>query len=145
MRALLLAAGLGTRLSPITNVLPKCLVPINGRPLLEYWLHYLSAVNISPFLVNMHHLSKIVQQFLDYGPFFKKNSTVYEPTLLGTGGTALNNREFFGNDPLMLIHTDNLSFCDFQAFVKSHQLINATAILYLLPLQQKESLIDFNQ
>ena len=54
MKALLLAAGLGTRLRPLTNTIPKCLVPINGKALLEYWLENLSKVGISEFLINTH-------------------------------------------------------------------------------------------
>ena len=52
MRALLLAAGLGTRLRPITNTIPKCLVPINGTPLLQIWIEQLSEAGIGPFLIN---------------------------------------------------------------------------------------------
>nr|HPJ97492.1 NTP transferase domain-containing protein [Syntrophales bacterium] len=51
MRALLLAAGLGTRLQPLTRDIPKCLIPIDGRPLLEYWFAMLSAAGVSPLLV----------------------------------------------------------------------------------------------
>lgn len=60
MRALLLAAGLGTRLRPLTDTLPKCLVPINGRPLIEYWLRMLRDADVYFILVNLHYLADMV-------------------------------------------------------------------------------------
>jgi|SaaInlStandDraft_4_1057021.scaffolds.fasta_scaffold07537_3 mannose-1-phosphate guanylyltransferase len=70
MKALLLAAGLGTRLKPITNTIPKCLVPINGKPLLEN----LSAIGIDEFLINTFYLSEQVEKFV--------NSSKYKVTLV---------------------------------------------------------------
>ena len=64
MRALLLAAGLGTRLRPLTNYLPKCLVPIHGRPLLDYWLETLLENGIEQVLINTHYMAPMVQQYL---------------------------------------------------------------------------------
>ena len=64
VRALLLAAGLGTRLQPLTDQWPKCLMPIGERPLLEYWLETLWRSGISEVLVNLHHLPEIVEIFL---------------------------------------------------------------------------------
>ena len=64
MRALLLAAGLGTRLRPITDKIPKCLVPIQGRPLLEIWLDKLCEVGVQEFLVNTHYLAAQVEEFI---------------------------------------------------------------------------------
>jgi len=121
MRALLLAAGLGTRLQPLTRDIPKCLIPIDGRPLLEYWFAMLSAAGVSPLLVNIHHHSDKVRQFIDRSPYGRIVTTVYEEKLLGTGGTLLKNREFFGSEPLMLVHADNLSLFDVQSFIESHR------------------------
>jgi len=120
MKALLLAAGLGTRLRQLTTIIPKCLLPINGRPLLEYWLKYLSETGVTPTLVNLHYLPNVVEEYLIQSPFASQISTVHEETLLGTGGTLLHNREFFREEPTMLIHADNLCSCDFRAFVSSH-------------------------
>ena len=64
MRAILLSAGLGTRLRPLTNEVPKCLVPINGRPLLDIWLEKLTLSGFGPFLVNTHYLSGQVERHL---------------------------------------------------------------------------------
>ena len=60
VRALLLAGGLGTRLQPLTDEWPKCLMPIGERPLLEYWLETLFSIDVNEVIVNLHHHSKIV-------------------------------------------------------------------------------------
>ena len=116
MRAILLAAGLGTRLQPITNKIPKCLVEINGRPLLDYWLDLLSNPGISEILINLHYLPDMVVEYIKNCKYTKQITIVYENTLLGTGGTLLKNRAFYGQDPVMLIHADNLSLFDMRAF-----------------------------
>lgn len=118
MRALLLAAGLGTRLRPITDTLPKCLVEIHGRPLLDYWVELLSRGGIDHILVNLHFLPERVKSYLDTCGYPVNITTVYEEELLGTGGTLLKNREFFAGEPAMLIHADNLSLFDVRAFIQ---------------------------
>ncbi len=121
MKALLLAAGLGTRLKPITDTLPKCLVPINGKPLLQYWLENLSDVGVDEFLINTSYLHEKVEEFISNSKFKDKITLVYEKELLNTGGTLLVNKEFFNEEPFMLIHADNLSFCDFIDFINKHK------------------------
>lgn len=120
MRALLLCAGLGTRLKPVTNTVPKCLVPINGKPLLQYWLDNLFDAGITEFLINTHYLHKQIEEYVDSSIYKNKITLIYEKELLNTGGTLLANKDFFENEPFMLVHADNLSFCDFKIFIKSH-------------------------
>ena len=124
MKALLLAAGLGTRLRPITNTVPKCLVPINGKPLLEYWLESLTKVGVDEFLINTSYLSEQVEAFVLSSKYKERVTLSYEEELLNTGGTLLANREFFKNEPFMLIHADNLSFGNFKEFIKTHHSSN---------------------
>ena len=123
MKALLLAAGLGTRLRPITNTIPKCLVPINGKPLLEYWLENLVRIGITEFLINTHYFSEQVVEFIKNSTYNSMVTVIYEKELLNTAGTILANKDFFksNDEPFMVIHADNLCFCDFQAFVDSHK------------------------
>jgi mannose-1-phosphate guanylyltransferase len=121
MRALLLAAGLGTRLQPLTKDVPKCLIEIDGKPLLEYWVTMLYNGGVFPLLVNLHHHAEKVRHFIDNSPYRKFVRTIYEEKLLGTGGTLLKNRNFFGNEPLMLVHADNLSIFDVRAFINTHK------------------------
>ncbi len=117
MRALLLAAGLGTRLAPITNTVPKCLVEIEGRPLLSYWLELLDNGGLRDILVNLHYLPDLVRTYIAGSPYAGHVATVYEDRLLGTGGTLLNNKAFFKNEPVMVVHADNLSLFDLQSFI----------------------------
>jgi len=122
MKALLLAAGLGTRLRPLTDSVPKCLVPVNGKPLMEYWLEMFCTAEIEPVIVNLHYMSKKVEAYIKSSPSREIVKTVYEKELLGTGGTLLKNRVFFDDDPIMLVHGDNLSVFDMNAFINAHDL-----------------------
>jgi mannose-1-phosphate guanylyltransferase len=120
LRALLLAAGLGTRLRPVTDSVPKCLVSINGRPLLDYWIELLSNGGVVEVLVNLHYLADQVRAYVAGRPYGVNIQTVYEETLLGTGGTLLKNRSFFGDEAVMVIHADNLSDFDVRGFIRSY-------------------------
>ncbi len=121
MRALLLAAGLGTRLRPITNTTPKCLVDINGRPLMDYWLELLGNGGISEILINLHYKPEAVRSYVESSIYHERITIVYEEKLLGTGGTLLKNKEFFKHEPLMLVHADNLSMFDVNAFTQRYE------------------------
>lgn len=121
MKAILLAAGFGSRLRPLTDTIPKCLVPVRGRPLLDLWLENLSAAGIGPFLVNTHYLSDVVRRHVDQHPLRHQISLIHEEQLLGTGGTLLANRSFFSDEPVLLAHADNLCICDFRGFVRAHE------------------------
>ena len=120
MRAILLAAGLGTRLRPITDTTPKCLVLINGQELLAIWLNRLAEARIGPFLVNTHYLSGQVDDFVEASPYRNDISLVHERNLLGTAGTLVANLDFFGDSDGLLIHADNYCLADFSAFLQSH-------------------------
>ncbi len=133
MKVILLAAGEGTRLRPITSAIPKCLVPINGKPLLEYWLDNLSKVGITEFLINTFYLSDQVDKFIENSKYKNQVTLVHENELLNTGGTVLANKEFLNNESFMLVHADNLSFCNFNAFIESHKnRVNNTEITMML-------------
>ena len=94
-RALLLAAGLGTRLRPITLDTPKCLVPIGGKPLLGHWLRKLELSGCESVLINTHYLAEQVEIFLkSWKSPTMDVQTVHEPVLLGTAGTLLANQGF---------------------------------------------------
>jgi mannose-1-phosphate guanylyltransferase len=122
IRALLLAAGVGSRLRPITDSIPKCLVDINGRPLLDYWLELLTSSEVKNILINLHYLPAMVEEFVLKSKYALNTKLVLENRLLGTGGTILKNRIFFGQDPVMLIHADNLSIFSVNSFIKTFNL-----------------------
>ena len=121
MRALLLAAGLGTRLRPITDYVPKCLVPICGKPLLGYWLDLLLPNGIDRILINTHYLHGDVRDFIAASPWRGLVDLVHEDKLLGTGGTVLRNCDFFKNESFLVAHADNLTKFDVSRFIESHE------------------------
>jgi len=120
MKALLLAAGLGTRLKPVTDNIPKCLVPINGRPLLGYWLELLDHAGVNEFHINLHYFADRVREFIASTPYQSHVHFIEEEELLGTGGTLKKNAERFQDGSFLLAHADNLCLTDFKTFIKAH-------------------------
>ncbi|MDZ4762330.1 MAG: nucleotidyltransferase family protein [Alphaproteobacteria bacterium] len=120
MRALLLAAGLGTRLRPITDSIPKCLVPINGRPLLDYWFDLLFESGIERALVNTHYFADRVATHIASSAWKSRIDQVFEPELLGTGGTLVANSDYFGDVSVLLAHADNLTDFSVGDMVAAH-------------------------
>ncbi|MCD8554277.1 nucleotidyltransferase family protein [Seleniivibrio sp.] len=121
MKALLLAAGLGTRLYPVTKDMPKCLVPIDGKPLLWYWLTLLKKAGVDEIIINTHHFAGQVEDFIKNQKVFDNAVCVYEKELLLTGGTILKNSPRFGNEPFIAAHADNLSVCSYADFIQAHR------------------------
>ena len=133
LRALLLAAGFGTRLRPLTLHTPKCLVPIGGQPLLSHWLHQLELIGIEAALVNTHYLAEQVEDFLarwQQGSMELKSS--HEPSLLGTAGSLLANQKFFTGYTGLLIHADNFSQADLGQLLAAHYQRPAGCLLTML-------------
>jgi len=118
---LLLAAGYGSRLHPFTNEWPKCLMPVNGAPLLQYWLTSVKGLGADTVTVNLHHLAPKVEAFLRRPCFSGWVDFVFEPQLMGTAGTIRANYSSFDNSTLLLVHADNYCLCDFNAFLRYHQ------------------------
>ncbi|WP_276353601.1 nucleotidyltransferase family protein [Cohnella caldifontis] len=121
MKAVLMAAGLGTRLRPVTNRIPKCMVPIKGIPLLNWWLNHLENHGVTDALINLHYLPEVVISFVREYKGNIKISLVHEPKLLGSQGTLYANREFLkGSDHFLVIYADNLTDLNLTAFMKDH-------------------------
>jgi mannose-1-phosphate guanylyltransferase len=121
VRAFLLAAGEGRRLRPITETLPKCLVPIRGEPLLGLWLRLLERHGVTDVLVNVHYLHEQVTSFIDAWPGALKVRAVHEPVLLGSAGTVLANRAFVqGEARFLVLYADNLTNVDLTAMLRFH-------------------------
>lgn len=120
VRALLLAAGLGTRLRPLTDHCPKCLIPVLGRPLLEYWLCALYKCGIREVLINLHHHRDLVEEFIERNCFSGWVQGVVEDELLGTAGTLRENGEKLSSSTTFLAHADNWCQCDLVDFLDFH-------------------------
>ena len=108
-KALLLAAGLGSRLRPITDSLPKCLVPIDGKPLLYHWIELLCLAGVDEVIVNTHYFAEQVSHACEQSPWQRKLVVDYEPQLLGTAGTLRRHLKRLAGHDFWLIHADNLS------------------------------------
>lgn len=123
MKAILLAAGAGTRLRPLTDRLPKCLVPIEGEPLLGLWFRLLRRHGVTSVLVNTHHLADQVGRFAESARAPGFDITLFhEPELLGTAGTVWANRAFLAGEPeFLVIYADNLTNADLSKFVQYHR------------------------
>jgi mannose-1-phosphate guanylyltransferase len=139
LRALLLAAGLGTRLRPITEHTPKCLVPIGGEPLLGRWLRQLEAAGCEAVLINTHYLSEQVEVFLrERCPTDMRVQTIHEPELLGTAGTLLANRSFFEGATGLLIHADNAMGADLRGLLDAHATKPSECLLTMLTFRSDQ-------
>ena len=126
MKGFLLAAGNGTRLRPLTNSIPKCLVPIDGIPLLGVWLQWCARYGVDRVLVNTHSHGDRVREFLAsyVGPVQVTMTT--EPELLGSGGTLHVNRSFVaGEQEFAVLYADVLTNCRFDRMVDFHRLRRA--------------------
>ena len=121
IKALLLAAGYGTRLRPLTNSIPKCLVKIQGKPLLSYWLEMLEAAGIERVMVNTHYLPGVVEHFILNANYSVGIDLRYEAELLGTGGTLLANKEYFSSAPFLVAHADNLTKFNLGDLLNAHK------------------------
>ena len=120
--AVLLAAGVGSRLQPLTQICPKCLMPVHGRPLLEYWLLNLRWSKFEQIIVNTHHHAEQVNLFLERECFSGWVYNAHEPSLLGTASTLRGQAETIGERALLVAHADNWCHADLRKFREFHDL-----------------------
>jgi D,D-heptose 1,7-bisphosphate phosphatase len=124
VKALLLAGGLGTRLRPLTDTIPKCLVPVAGRPLLDVWVDHLAEAGIREARINTHALADPVRTYIESvnsgGRFLLVES--YEPALLGSAGTVSANVDLADDaDQIVIVYADNLSDIDLRPLLAFHR------------------------
>lgn len=137
-KALLLAAGRGERLRPLTATTPKPLIPLAGRPLLDFWAQALELAGVVDVLINTHHLRARMRAHLDTlnaaGPL--RWHEAYEPTLLGSAGTLSENRHWVDDaDDCLVIYADNFSTIDLRQFLGFHRAsgLGLTLMLFHAP------------
>ncbi|SRR5579871_298321 len=139
MKAMILAAGLGTRLRPLTNDRPKALVEIGGRTLLAITLARLREFGVSEVIVNVHHFADMMVEYLRaHGNFGMRIEISREETLLDTGGGLKKASWFFSSsdEPFVVHNVDVISTIDLAAMMKFHQ---AKKGLATLAVQSRES------
>jgi mannose-1-phosphate guanylyltransferase len=121
LKAFLLAAGVGSRLGEITADTPKCLVPINGKPLLDYWFDSFKLAGIDEILINLHYLPEKVIAHLKQLPNNFQVKPFYEETLLGSAGTIRKAWDFVGKDEsFYIVYADNFAEVNLRKLYEFH-------------------------
>ncbi len=132
MKAMILAAGLGTRLRPLTLSRPKALIPVGNRPLIDWTIEYLQGHGIGRIIVNAHHYHVQIVRYLDRGrPFGTPMEVRVEPEILGTGGGIRNTADFWDDAPFVVINGDILTDINLSEAYRAHVESGALATLVL--------------
>ena len=135
---MILAAGLGSRLRPLTTHLPKPLVPILNRPLLWYLIKQVRQAGIHEIAVNLHYHGEQIRSWLGHGEDLGVEVTYSEEAeLLGSAGGVQRLRHFFGNDPALIVHGDILFDVDLSAVIQYHFTRAALATIVLHPAHHR--------
>ena len=122
MKAFLLAAGIGSRLRPITDTIPKCMIPVGGQPLLGIWLDAFDRAGVGEVLVNLHHLPDVVRRYLGGRAGTPVVRAFFEPELLGSAGTLAANRAWLeGEEMFLACNADNLTDFNLRTLVETHR------------------------
>lgn len=130
MRAMILAAGFGTRLKPLTIGLPKPMFPVLNRPLLEHTLNFLSSQGIQDIIVNVHHLpEKIVEYFGDGTDFGVRLQFSREEEILGTAGGLKKAQSFLEKETFLVLNSDVLADINLDSVLKLHKEKNSCLTL----------------
>ncbi len=135
MKAFLLAAGNGTRLKPITDTTPKCLLPIRGEPMLGIWLELCRRSGIDEVLINVHAHSGAVRDYIAKNTHGLKISLFEEPTLLGSAGTVAANRDWVtGDNAFWILYADVLTNVNLAAMFSYHMSRETRVTLSVYPV-----------
>ncbi len=132
MKAMIFAAGLGHRLQPLTETIPKALVPVAGRPMIDYPLLLLRRYGVREIIINLHHLGDRIEAYLgDGAKFGLKIGYSKERELLDTGGGLLKAKPFLCQGPFIVINTDVLIDLPLAEVIAFHEEKKSTATLVL--------------
>ena len=138
MKALIFAAGLGTRLRPLTDDRPKAMVEIAGRPMLQHVIERVAAAGFDDITINIHHYGQLIIDFLERNNNFGLNIHISDERgqLLDTGGGILKARQWLdGDEPFLVHNTDIISSLDLKAFYDYH--IQHDALATILVKERK--------
>jgi NDP-sugar pyrophosphorylase family protein len=138
--ALLLAAGLGTRLRPLTLTTPKPLLPLNGELLIDHQLYYLAAAGIEEVAINLHHLGHLIRKHVGDGRRYGLTVAYSEePEILGTGGAIQKARPLAGTGAFLVLNADALLDADLAAVMDAHRASGAEATMVVKPLEPNDA------
>lgn len=118
MNGMILAAGFGTRLKPLTNDTPKALVEYKGIPMIIYQIEKLKSFNVSKIIVNAHHHSTKLVEYFNNHNFGIKIIVLVEDEILGTGGGIINAKEYLQNEDTVVINTDVVTDYDLNKLIE---------------------------
>jgi mannose-1-phosphate guanylyltransferase len=137
VKAFLLAAGIGSRLVPITNTTPKCMLVIDERPLMDIWLDAFDRAGVDEVLVNLHHLPDVVKRHIAARTKPPAVRTIFERELLGSAGTLKANGEWVRDEEFFLAcNADNLTDFDLRSLIKAHRNHGGIATLTVFRSEQ---------
>jgi len=141
-KAMILAAGFGTRLKPLTDSVPKALIKMNGVPMIEMVIRRLADYGINEIVVNTHYLSEQVEKYFTVNNFGVKIFLLHEDEILGTGGGIKNAESLLKDSGAFIVHNvDVLSEINFEELVKFHFQNSALASLAVKRRYTKRPLI----
>jgi mannose-1-phosphate guanylyltransferase len=129
MKALVLAAGYGERLRPLTDTIPKPLLEIGGRPLIHYPLLLLREAGIREVAINVHHLAAQIEAALGGSVLGLAITCSTEPILLGTGGPLIPLRSYFGRESFLILNSDTIMDLDLPELIALHRQHGAVATM----------------
>ena len=131
MKAMILAAGQGTRLRPLTERMPKCMVPVGGKPILEHTIEWLHKFGVTELAINLCYLPQVIIDYFGDGSSWGVEITYsIEEQLLGTAGGVKNVAWYF-DGPFFVWYGDNLSRCNLDRLYRYHQTKNGSATIAL--------------
>ena len=121
MKAMIFAAGLGTRLKPLTDTLPKALVPLCGKPLIEHVTRKLQASGLNDIVVNVHHFADDIEKWIAEQDWLQAKVSDERKMLLETGGAVLHARHLLEDDDILIHNVDIISDLDLRWFMSVHR------------------------
>jgi mannose-1-phosphate guanylyltransferase len=131
MKALILAAGRGSRLGNITDNLPKPLVEVKNKPVIDYLIRKLIDLNVSEIFINMHYKHELLEKFVLGSNYGTKITLIYEPKLLGTAGTLKNLIDELSTEDFIVMHADNYFHDDLKILKQKHLATNSDYLITL--------------
>jgi len=148
MRALLLAAGLGSRLNELTKSTPKCLMEVGGQTMLDHWLGKLDKLGVKEFLINTHYLADQVDAFISTHPLRDRITVSFEPTLLGTGMSFSSHLGWLKVGDCFVVHVDN--YCEdslegmYDMFNNRSPLCDATMLVFKTNRPRECGIVEYD-
>jgi len=147
VKAIVLCAGYGTRLGDLTREVPKPMLPLQGKPLLAYTLHYLAGQGFKRIAINLHFLPEQITNYVGDGARFGvRVHYSYEPQLLGTAGAVKNLEPWLADvEDFLVLYGDILLDQDLSVLVKRHRQVKALATLLLHQRPGSNSLVQMDE